>query len=99
MTEKTEKIYRNLINVVRKVTDSGSFLSGWVRNPKPAKEDGTADKYHEGFLVWYDAKLGKKFLVKSFGISDKITDNMRNSGIKNVLYIDLANEYHVEELA
>jgi hypothetical protein len=53
------------------------------------------DEYHQGTLVWIDAKTGKTFKVKSMNVfeAEKGPDELLNK-----LSINLKNEYQVEEL-
>ncbi len=68
-----------------------------MNNPYPANKDGTPNQYHEGLLLWCDAKTGQKFLVKQMelaGVSEKQAQN----GFINSIKINLGDKYHVDNL-
>lgn len=75
----------------------GDFLKILVDNPNPANEDGSANQYYKGSLIWLDALTGKKFLVKQISVRG-VPDSAREKGFLQSISIDLDSTYEVQEL-
>jgi hypothetical protein len=75
----------------------GDFQKILVDNPKPNKEDGSANEYYRGSLVWLDAATGKKYLVKQLSVRGA-PESSRAKGFLSSISIDLDSSYEVEEL-
>lgn len=75
----------------------GDFLKILVDNPNPANEDGSANQYYKGSLIWLDTLTGKKFLVKQISVRG-VPDSAREKGFLQSISIDLDSTYEVQEL-
>ncbi len=75
----------------------GDFLKILVDNPNPNNEDGSANQYYKGSLIWLDATTGKKFLVKQISVRG-VPEAAREKGFLQSITIDLDSSYEVQEL-
>ena len=58
-----------------------------LNNPKPIKDGGVND-YHEGVLIWYDAKTKKYSQILNMHITEIPEDQQKNDFVENLI-IDL----------
>ena len=75
----------------------GDFLKILIDNPVPSNEDGSANQYYKGSLIWLDAASGKKFLVKQISVRG-VSESAREKGFLQSITIDLDSSYEVQEL-
>lgn len=75
----------------------GDFQKILVDNPNPANEDGSANQYYKGSLLWLDAATGKKYLVKQLSVRGA-PKAAQEKGFTSSISIDLDSEYEVQEL-
>lgn len=96
--EKKQNPLRRFLGKVKNFTGQyGTFQKVLIDNPVPNNEDGSANQYYKGSLLWLDAATGKKYLVKQMavmGVPAKAAEN----GFISSIAIDLDSEYHVQEL-
>lgn len=96
--EKKQNPNRRYVGKVRSQKGQyGDFLKILVDNPSPANEDGTANQYYKGSLIWLDAETGKKYLVKQLSVRG-VPESARKSGFLQSISVDLDSSYEVEEL-
>jgi hypothetical protein len=68
-----------------------------VDNPNPVNQDGSANKYYKGTLLWCDND-GRMFQVKQmemFVPKDGMPADLVQRGFTCYITIDLENGYHV----
>lgn len=75
----------------------GDFLKILIDNPNPANEDGSANQYYRGSLIWLDAATGNKYLVKQISVRG-VTETAREKGFLQSISIDLDSSYEVQKL-
>ena len=68
-----------------------------IDNPNPANEDGSANQYYKGSLLWLDAETGKKYLVKQISVRG-VPKNAQDKGFTSSISIDLDSAYEVQLL-
>jgi hypothetical protein len=97
--EKQKNENRRYVAKVKKNSGQyGDFLKILVDNPNPSNEDGSANPYYKGSLIWLDATTGKKYQVKSLSVRG-VPEASAAKGFLQSISIDLDSSYEVVELA
>lgn len=98
MSEKKENPNRRYIGKVKSQQGQfGEFQKIYIDNPNPSNQDGTANKYYRGSLLWLDAETGKKYLVKQLGVRG-VPKTAQERGFVSSISIDLDSDYEAQEL-
>ncbi len=96
--EKKQNENRRFLGKVKNIQGkNGTFQRIMIDNPSPVNQDGSANTYNKGVLIWCDNVTGKKYLVKQFSVSG-VSQKARESGFSNSICIDLDDTYDVQEL-
>lgn len=96
--EKKQNENRRYVAKVKQQTGAnGNFLKILVDNPNPKNEDGSANQYYKGSLIWLDAATGKKYLIKTISVRG-VAKAASDKGFLQSLSIDLDSTYEVQEL-
>lgn len=92
MAEENKKDDRRfLANVKTFDGQHGKYQKALMNSVSATNEDGSANQYYTGTLVWCDAKTGQNVQVKQLAIR-----TLKNG--KTVLTIDLDNEFEVTKI-
>lgn len=98
MSEKEINPNRRFIGKVKDQQGQfGKFQKVLIDNPSPTNQDGSANTYYKGNLIWLDAETGKKYLVKQIAIRG-VSQAQLQKGFNSSLSIDLDSEYEVQDL-
>ena len=98
MADKKQNPNRRYVGKVKKQQGQfGEFLKVLIDNPNPKNNDGSANQYYKGSLLWLDAETGKKYLVKQLSVRG-VPEKSLQKGFTNSISIDLDSTYEVQEL-
>lgn len=97
MSDKKARESRFLIKIKQMEGQNGKFLKAIVNNNQPKTKTGEANKYYQGSLVFFDAKTGKRFNVKSLSVLNA-SESEKERGFVSSLVIDLNDSYCVDEI-
>lgn len=98
MSENNKKENRRYIGKIVEVeSKNGVFDKITIDNIYPKTKDGEPNKYFKGHLLFIDAETGKHFKIKQIGLGG-VSEKAKEWGATDSLYIDLDDEYHVDEL-
>lgn len=96
MDNKISSAKRFIGSVQSVDSKNGKFQKIVMSNLSPENQDGTANKYYKGALVWIDAETGKTYQVKQLAISvpkDGMSDGQAKHGFESNISINLNDEY------
>lgn len=97
MADKKKNENRRYIGKIKEISgEYGDFHKFVVDNPNPKTEDGAANKYYKGSLMWRDAN-GELFIVKSMSLRG-VSERDESNGFINSVSIDLDNKYDVKKV-
>jgi len=96
--EKKKNEHRRYLGKVKNQKGQyGDFQKILIDNPNPNNEDGSANQYYKGSLIWCDNTAGKKYLVKQISVRGA-PQSAREKGFTSSISIDLDSSYEVQEL-
>lgn len=99
MSEQKKKNRKYIGKLRETQTQYGTMQKIYMDNLNPVKEDGTADPYYKGALVWIDAETGQMYQVKQLSIStpkNGMNPALVQKGFTAQVSVDIEDSYEVE---
>lgn len=99
---ETKKLKRYIGKLKNSVNNGVTYQNILMENLNHQNEDGSANPYYKGALVWADVETGKNYQVKQMSITvpkGGMKKEHLDRGFTCFITIDLENDYQVTVLA